>query len=570
MLAISIRDLSFTYRGGGKKALDEINFNQEVGEFVTIMGRSGAGKSTLCRCLNNLIPAFQKGEFSGEILICGRRIEGLSVHQLARDVGIVFQDFEAQLFSTNVELEVAFGPENFGVPRDEIRRRVKEALDLVGLSGFENREPMTLSGGEKQRLAIASAFAIKPKILVMDEPTTDLDPQGREELFSLLRRLREQGITLLLVEHESEEVLNSDRIVIMDGGRIIRTGSPWEMLADVRFLERHGVRPPQVAELMLKLGYETPSFKADEAYEVLRRDGWTIDRGKLQGILAQDEVREAGYGDVIFELKGLSHTYRNGLRALDEIDLTIREGEFVAIIGQNGSGKTTLVKHLNGLLKPTGGDVIFLGKSVRRWKTSDIGRLVGFVFQNPDHQIFANTVREEVSFSPRNYGFSEAEVISSVKEALRAVELEGYEEMSPFLLTKGERQRVALASVLACKPRVIILDEPTTGLDYHQQRRMMNLLKKLNEEGHTVIIVTHSLWTVAEYAHRVILLQNGKLVADGPVRKIFADEGMLWEAGLKPPEIVKLGRMLGADILSTKELETCLAKEQADGDLSLS
>ena len=564
MLAISIRNLSFTYRGGKGKAIDGINFDQERGEFVTIMGRSGAGKSTLCRCLNNLIPNFQKGDLTGQVLIFGRRTEGMSVSELAGEVGMVFQDFEAQLFSTNVELEVAFGPENFGVPRDEIRRRVKEALDLVGLSGFEKREPMTLSGGEKQRLAIASALAIKPKILVMDEPTTDLDSQGREELLSLFERLREQGITLLLVEHESEEVLNTDRVAIMDEGRIIRTAPPKEMFAEVESLERHGIRPPQVAELMMKLGYKTPPFKADEAYELLRRDGWTIDEGKLQEILAKDEVRETGYGDIIFDLKDLSYVYENGFKALDGINLNIREGEFVAVIGQNGSGKTTLVKHLNGLLRPTKGDAVFLGKSVKRWRRSDIGKLVGFVFQNPDHQIFANTVREEVSFSPRNYGFSEAEVRSSVEEALRAVELEGYEEMSPFLLTKGERQRVALASVLACKPRVIILDEPTTGLDYHQQRRIMELLRRLNEEGHTIIIVTHSLWGVAEYAHRIILLRKGRLVADGPVREVFADEGRLRKAGLKPPKIVELGGMFGTILLSVEELKSCLRRRGTD------
>ncbi|RKY01368.1 ABC transporter ATP-binding protein, partial [Candidatus Poribacteria bacterium] len=479
MLAVSVRNLSFRYRGSAAKALDGIDFDQEAGEFVVIMGRSGAGKSTFCRCLNGLIPNFQKGELAGEIRIFGRSIRGMSVRQLARDVGIVFQDFEAQLFSTNVELEVAFGLENFGLPREEMRRRVKEALDLVGLSGFERRTPLTLSGGEKQRLAIASVLAIRPRLLVMDEPTTDLDPRGREELFSTLERLREEGITLLLVEHESEEILNADRVILMDGGRIVEGGPPEELLPRVDLLERHAVRPPQVAELMAKLGYEKPPFRAEEAFEILVRDGWRIDQRKVREVIAREEARRRGYGDVIFELRDLSHTYEGGIRALDGVSLTIREGEFVAVIGQNGSGKTTLVKHLNGLLRPTKGEALFLGRSVEEWRMSDIGRMVGFVFQNPDHQIFAGTVEEEVSFSLRNLGFPEAEIESRVREALRAVELEGYGKASPFLLTKGERQRVALASVLACKPRVIILDEPTTGLDYRQRRGVMELLRRL-------------------------------------------------------------------------------------------
>ncbi len=560
MPAVSIHNLNFTYRNEAKKALDGINFEQEIGQLVVIMGKSGVGKSTLCRCLNNLIPKFQRGKFSGEIFIFGEPTAPRSVNQLAQDVGMVFQDFEAQLFSTNVELEVAFGSENFGVPQNELRCRVKEALDLVGLSGFERRQPVALSGGEKQRLAIASILAMKPKLLVMDEPTTDLDPQGKEELFSVFRRLKEQGITLLVVEHETEEALNSDKIAIMDEGKIVETGSSKDILAHVESLEKYGIRPPQVAKLLFKLGYEKLLFRAEETHEILQRDGWNIDNRKFQTLLAQDELRRTKYGEVILNPKDLSYTYKTGQVALDGITLTIREGEFVAIIGQNGSGKTTLVKHLNGLLKPTGGDILCFGKNTKEWKISEIGKLVGYVFQNPDHQIFADTVQEEVSFAPKNYGFLKDEIEANVKDALKAVNLEGYEDMSPFLLTKGERQRVAVASVLACKPKLIILDEPTTGLDYHQQYQMMELLRKLNEQGHTIIIVTHSLWGVAEYAHRVIVTHEGRLLLDCPVREAFVDEKMLQQSALKIPEIAKLGRLLDVNLLSVEELEYCLKK----------
>lgn len=558
MLAVSVRNLSFRYSRSAAKALNGMDFDQEEGEFVVIMGRSGAGKSTFCRCLNGLIPNFQKGELTGEIRIFGRPIRGMSVRQLARDVGIVFQDFESQLFSTTVELEVAFGPENFGLPREEMRRRVREALDLVGLSGLERRSPLTLSGGEKQRLAIASALAIRPRLLVMDEPTTDLDPCGREELFSALERLRGERMTLLLVEHESEDVLGADRIVLMDGGRVVGEGRPDEMLSRTELLEEHAIRPPGVAELMGKLGYDKPPLRAREAYETLLRDEWKIDRRKAEEIAARDGTRN--YGDVILELREVSHVYEGGIKALDQVSLKVREGEFIAVIGRNGSGKTTLVKHLNGLLRPSEGEVLIAGRRVEEMKVSEIGRTVGFLFQNPDHQIFAGTVEEEVSFSLRNLGFPEGEVGRRVKEALRAVELEGYEKVSPFLLTKGERQRVALASILALSPRVIVLDEPTTGLDYRQQREVMDLLRRLNEKGHTIIVVTHSLWAVAEYAHRAILMRDGRVMADLPVREALTDEELLRKAGLRAPEIVKLASMFGVKLLSADELRRCLRR----------
>jgi energy-coupling factor transport system ATP-binding protein len=552
MNSISIKDLSFSYRNSNTKTLDGINLNLNEGEMVAVMGRSGAGKSTLCRCLNGIIPKFLKGDLTGTIEILGESIKDKHIYQVAQNVGLVFQDFESQLFSTSVELEVAFGPENLAIPRDEIKQRINYALKTVGLEGFEKRQPYALSGGEKQRLAIASVLSSKPKIMVLDEPATDLDPGGRYEIFTALNELRKESISILLVEHDTEDVIETNRTVILDSGKIVASGNTHELFRDVKLLEQYGIRPLQITKLFVEAGLDLTPLTAKEAY----KNGYDI----LNPLLNEERYNlirikdaEKKYGDIAIEVKGLKYCYAGNKNALNGIDLTIKEGEFVAIIGQNGSGKTTLAKHFNGLLRPSAGSIKCFGKDTARMKISELGKIVGYVFQNPDHQIFANTVREELTFGPRNYGLPEDQIAINVLQSLQSVHLEGYEDQDPFSLTKGERQRVAVASVLACKPGVLILDEPTTGLDYIQQKSMMELLRSLNKVGHTIIIITHSLWVVAEYAHRAIVMDEGSIIMDGTVREVFSQQEKMESAGMRLPEIVKLGNMLGKTLLSVDE-----------------
>lgn len=547
--AITIQDLSFTYAETTRPALRNINGRVEEGTFVVVMGHEGAGKSTLCCSLNALVPRFFRGEYSGKVLVYDVEVAKARVAEMAPRVGLVLQDFEAQLFSTSVELEVAFGPENLGLPRDEIERRIDRYLRFVGLAEMRRREPASLSGGQKQRLAIASVLALEPAILVMDEPTTDLDPIGREEVLSVADTLRQERRTLLMVEQDPEAAVDADQVWLMREGEIVAQGPPRQVLTDLPLLESCGVQPPPTLALFRALNWPGRPLTPQEAIALIRQHGLAHPRPLKTG------GQTANGRPVILEVQDVDYIYpAREVKALKGVSLQIREGEFVAIIGQNGSGKTTLAKHLNGLLKPTRGEVLYRGRPLREIRRTEIAHRVGYVFQNPDHQIFSNTVREEVGFSLKMAGLDEKTIRERVAEALEVVGLSGYEEEVPFTLTKGERQRVAVASVLAAQPEVIILDEPTTGLDYRHQRSMMEMLRALHRRGHTVIIITHSMWVTAEYAERVIVMKDGQILLDAPTRAAFAEERILAEASLRPPPLLQLGNYLGTSALTLEAM----------------
>ena len=550
-VAISIENLNFTYRETEHPALRDINGQIEDGAFVVIMGHGGAGKSTLCCALNALVPCFFRGDYSGRVVVKGRVVGESRVAEMSHIVGLVLQDFEAQLFSTSVELEVAFGPENHCLPRHEIERRIERYLDFVGLAGMRKREPASLSGGQKQRLAIASVLAMEPEVLVMDEPTSDLDPIGREEVLSVADTLRQERRTLLIVDHEPETAGEADQVWLMREGGLFLQGPPRQVLTDLTALESCGAKPPPTVQLFRAMGWPGSPLTLDEAIAAIERHGLA----RRRPLNLEASPPPPSDRSVILEAQDLGYVYpTRSVEALRNVNLQIREGEFVAILGQNGSGKTTLAKHFNGLLQPTSGEMRVGGRPTREISRRQLAQLVGYVFQNPDHQIFSNTVREEVGFSLRMAGFDAETIARRVDEALEIVGLAGYEEEVPFTLTKGERQRVAVASVLATQPQVIILDEPTTGLDYRHQRNMMEMLRMLNQRGHTVIIITHSMWVAAEYASRTIVLKDGRVFLDGPTRAIFAQEEALAETALRPPTLLRLGNWLGTQALTVEQM----------------
>lgn len=567
--AVELRDCSYTYPGAQQAALQQISLSQDAGEFLALMGRSGAGKSTLVRLLNGLIPGFTKGTLSGEVVVLGKPVKGRRTPEMAGEVGMAFQDFEAQLYSTLVELEVAFALENLGVERGQMEQRVSECLRLVGMDHLRGRHPATLSGGEKQRLAIASVLAADPALLVLDEPCTDLDPEGRQAALNVVGSLRERGRTILMVEHEADALTQANRVALLDAGRLVACDLAPRILGSVHLLEEHGVRPPQMADLFARL--EVGAGEVVEDIETARtrlaHAGLRVSPTARTEATAGDAEKEESLGDEVIRVENLVHRYEGGPPAVDGASLSIREGDFVALIGRNGSGKTTLARHLNGLLRPTSGKATCFGLDTAKATALELARLVGYVFQNPDHQIFADTVRAELEFGPTNLGMAGDQIPKATHAAAEAVGLVGMWDRDPFSLAKGDRQRVAVASVLAARPKVLILDEPTTGLDYTSQLGMMELLRTLNQAGHTIICITHSMWVVAEWCRRTIVMDKGKVVADGPTRQVFSDEATCAKAGIVPPPIVRLSNRMGATALTVEEL---LRFIEGKGDASLS
>ena len=557
------------------------------GSFTVIMGASGGGKSTLLRTLNAIIPDFIDGSFDGDVEVLERDATATRVSDMAESVGMVLQDYESQLFGTSIEAELAFGPENLGVPVDDIGGRIDESLDLVGLSGMDRRrEPAGLSGGQKQRLVFGGVAAMHPELLVLDEPTSDLDPKGTRDILELIGDLTRGGAgggtwggpdTIVMVTHKIEEALLADRAVVLRGGRVFRQGDVRDVFTDVGALRGSRVAVPPLVDAFDRLGWPGDDLPLlpDEAAERVENGEltWTPPATTADPLPGAPTGTGEDLGDALFELSDVVYEYetdRGPVRAVDGVDMTVREGEVVALVGHNGSGKTTLAKHFNGLHEADSGEVTFRGRSVADYTMDELGREVGYVFQNPDHQIFASTVREEVAFGPENFGLEGDALDERVENAIETVELDGLEDEDPFSFSKGQRQRVALAGILATDPDCIVFDEPTTGLDAAQQDRFMDLVGRLNrEEDVTVVMVTHDMDKVARYAPRTVVLQNGAKVYDGSTRELFADEEKLTRWELRPPHAVEASNLIGdADdlpALSTDELVACLGGDDAYG-----
>ncbi|HKF28363.1 MAG TPA: energy-coupling factor transporter ATPase [Candidatus Binataceae bacterium] len=553
--ALSASEVTFVYHGATVPALRSLSFEQGRSEMIGVMGASGAGKSTLAKCLNRLIPEFEGGEFRGIIVIGKTRLDSLRVCEAAAQVGMVFQDFEAQLFCTSVELEVAFAMEQVGMDRAEMKARLGPALEAVGLAGFEQRDPTSLSGGEKQRLAIASVLALRPSIIVLDEPTTDLDPDGKAEVFDLIAKLRGQGLSLIVIEHESEELLHADRIMLLRQGRIVADGPPAAVMTNFNLLEQCGVHLPGLNRVLHELGIGGHVAEVDAAYEAIVRAFPKLRNSKPAAPVATPTAKVSrSFAAPLVEVVDLTFAYPGGAAALERIGLEIHASDFLAIVGQNGSGKTTLAKHIVGLLQPTAGRVMLEGRDRATLHAAETAREVGYVFQNPDHQISAASVWDEVAFGPRNFGIDAEEVDRRCVEVLDAVALLDARDSDPFLLSKGERQRVAVASVLALRPRLLILDEPTTGLDHREQRRMMALVQELNRNGIAIVMITHTPWLVAEYAKRVVLMRKGHKLFDGAVEDFFAQDEILAHSSFRAPPVTRLARKLGTLALTPQSL----------------
>ena len=554
--------VSYQYPTAADFSLKDVSLRIRRGEFLGVVGATGAGKSTLCMALNGIVPQFYGGRFFGRITVDGLDTVDQPIASLAQRVGQVFEDPETQLIATSVENEVAFALENLRVPRDEMRLRIAEVLELTRLSHVRSKSPNALSGGQKQRLAIAAALATRPTLLVLDEPTSQLDPVGAFEIFATVRELnRKLGMTVVLVSHAAEELAEcADRIALLSDGRLQALGSPSEVYGDVEALLAQQVRPPQVTaafHLLRQGGASFPDLptRMAEASQLVS----TLPLQPAPSVdLPSPPSRNAARPLVAAE--NLHHKYPDGTAALKGVSLSIREGEYVVVVGQNGAGKSTLVRLFMKLLSPSSGHLHVLDEDITRLTVSDLARRIGYVAQNPDHQIFCATVEDEVAFALRHLGTSAAEVDRRTTESLRSMGLLSVRRAHPLSLPKGDRARVVIAAVLAMQPQAVIFDEPTTGQDYRGARYILDLTKQLHREGKTVVVVTHHLYLMPDYAERVIVMGAGTVLLDAPIRQAFHSVDVLRRTFLSPPQAVQLARELdgihkqGRQLLTPNEI----------------
>jgi len=563
--AIELIDVSYRYPRTNRTVIKKLNLSVKKGELLAVMGENGAGKSTLCQILNGIIPHSAGGKLKGEVFIEGINTKESTIGQLSTIVGIVLEDPETQLFTTSVLNEVSFGPENLLMPVEEILERARRVLKLVRLDGFEDRPPTDLSGGQKQRLAIAAGLAMEPSILVLDESTSQIDPLGVVEVLSLIQKLKnELNMTIVMATDKSEEVARiADHILVLDEGREVAYGTPREIFADTGFFKRFMIRAPQVSQLgstlqekehplstfpiILKEAHdgivELLDGKAPSAVSIKDDLKTGNGSGREEIIANAKKENEAPGRKPIITVDHLTYVYQpREVLAVDGVNFEIKEGEFVAIIGQNGSGKTTILKNLLGLLHPIEGKITVAGLDTSQVAVADLARHVGFVLQNPDQQLFAETVEQEIAFGPQNLGVDEAEVERRVDEAIEMVGLECDKMEFPPALSKGDRAKVVIASALALNPEIMVLDEPTTGQDYKGCHQILQIARKLHQENRTVVFVTHHMALVAEYAQRVIIMCDGKILLDSKTEDVFGQPEVIRKAHIIPPQITELSQ----------------------------
>lgn len=582
---IECRGVSFSYDGAAP-ALDGVDLNIEDGEFFCILGGNGSGKSTFAKHLNALLQPD-----AGTVRVNGMDASDPElVYDIRSTAGMVFQNPDDQLVATLVEDDVAFGPENLGVPSAQIARRVREALKGVGLVGFERHETHALSGGQKQRVALAGVLAMEPRVLILDEASSMLDPRGRQGLMKACRALHDRGMTIVMITHFMEEAAEADRVAVFRAGHVAMLGTPEEILTRADELAQLNLDMPascrlgrslrakgvpvcaQVREADMVAEIAQAYAKrsgADIAGQPSASDSHVLDNGSsaADGIAASEPV---------IEISHLSHSYSLSARerrrwrkrsatagasskqalwgndpsspwALRDVSLTVRRGEFLGLAGHTGSGKSTLVQHLNGLIRPQEGSVCALGLDLSNKKdAAAVKAKVGVVFQYPERQLFAETVAQDVAFGPRNFGLPQDEVARRVASSLARVglDLAAIGDKNPFELSGGQQRRVAFAGVLAMEPEVLVLDEPMAGLDPAARRDFLGLIGRLHREGLTVVMVSHSMDDLANCCDRIVVMNEGAVFAEGTPTQVFAHADELKSIGLGVPAAQRMALAL--------------------------
>lgn len=556
---VELRNVSFTYRHRNRPSVNHVSLRIAPGAFVLLTGATGCGKSTLLKMLNGLIPQESGGRFAGEVLVGGQAAHVCSVSQMSRRVGMVFQNPDDQIFSTTVYDEAAFVLENQGINPAEIKPQVMDALQLAGLQDKVNDSIHSLSGGQKQRLAVASVLAARPQVLALDEPISQLDPQGAAELLTVLKRLNtELKITIILVEHRLHEVLPlCDTVVIMDNAQLIWQGRREEAYNRQELFAAHGLRLPQPVTICHRLNVAVQSAAVGDAVASIRRRYQMPGCARVGAAERQDGKKP---GLPVAEACNLSFAYDNSTPpVLREVDFQVFPGQFIALMGRNGTGKSTLLHLLGGLLTPTAGKIKVLGQPL-----TAISPKVGMVLQNPDFMLFNSTVWEEIGFSQQQLSKGAVEWNGYCQLLMDKLGLTGMEEEFPLALSRGQRLRVAIAAVLSCRPQVLLLDEPTTGQDIGHIADIALLLKEYTRQGGSIIFCTHDTEVAAQFADRIVVMCQGQIVADDLPAAVFQNQALLEASGLKPPAALLIARDLyGGVALSVEEVvghvrQTCM------------
>lgn len=582
---IRIDHVSFSYGEASARALDDVTLSVSPGDFLGIIGPSGAGKTTLASAMSGAIPHHYTGPLFGSVLVDGKDTCAVTLTDISQVVGSVLQDIDTQMVASVVEDEMLFGLENFGVPHSQIEERVIDALETVGIADLRERDIATLSGGQKQKVAIAAILALRPRVLVLDEPTAALDPASSRMVFETLRSInRELGVTVVIIEQKVALLSEyASRIAVMQGGRIALEGTPSEVFSHSAELRSIGVDSPRVTRISNSLAARglieagEPCLNVREASLLIQnlckasspapRAAATAgaDRAIATAHATADAARstiaspgECGMAESprrpavkpgaspVVRLRDVTYTYPGGGASVRHLNLEVYPGEFVGLVGQNGAGKTTATKLVNGLLKPSSGTVEVAGLDTRTARTSQIARHAATLFQNPDHQICRDTVLDEVAFG-LELGGVEAQ---TARERARAVAEDFGLPLgeAPFSLSRGQRQMVALASVVVLEPELVILDEPTSGLDYRECMTVMETVRRMADRGSAVIMVCHDMEVVSDFAERLVVMADGEIAATGPTHDLFADESLMKRASMRPPQVVELANELARTV----------------------
>lgn len=521
--ALVIENLSFQYRTRPDPAIQKISFELKPGEMLLIAGSSGCGKTTLARCVNGLIPRSYRGNRQGKVLLDGKDVAEMQIADVAQIVGTLLQDPERQIVASNVYNEIAFGPENLGLPREEILARVEGALKRLKIEDLRERQTFNLSGGEKQKVALAGLLAMNASILLLDEPLASLDPASAYEALEVFRSLADEGKTVVLIEHRVEDaiVAKPDRLLYMEAGLVKYLGS--------------------IDNLPTEINHHEVKLPAEWVVKRVRQMGEKID--KAETALSP----ERGEPLVVFEDVDFRYSDETPL-ILQDVNLQIDRGDLVAILGPNGSGKSTLVKHAIGLLKPTKGRVLVEGKDTRGVSVAQIARVLGYVFQSPTHMLYAPTVREELEFGPKNLEFQSDVIQKTVAESIVTMNLKGLEEYPPLGLSFGQQKRTTIAAVLAMQSKIMIMDEPTAGQDYANYTHFMDAMcRPINGSESLVaanfaatLFITHDLDLAVTYANRVLLIGDKHIVADGRPEDVLKDFDLLTRYRVRPTSLLRM------------------------------